>query len=403
MSKTPLSPAAAEAEAKRLAGLLSTGLLDSPPEEAFDRISRLAIRFLKVPVALVSLVDDRRQFFKSAIGLPEPWASQRETPLSHSFCQHVTATGEPLVVENAKLDERVCDNLAIPDLGVIGYLGMPITLNSGETIGSFCAIDGKPREWSDQEIATMQDLAHLVVSEIELRMANQSQADMMAIVSHDLKNPISALDLTSTMMARKLSSAATLEEARASLPLLFQRMKNTTSRMRQLVLEVLDQARADSGPLPIEVAQHSAREILSEAIEAVSARAEEKGVKLSFAPNFAELSIPCDRSRIAQVLGNIVNNAVEYTPAGGEVRVMAEAMGSKLCITVADQGPGIPVALRQKIFEKFWRAPGSGSRGHGLGLFIASKLMAAHNGSISVGGEDGKGAIFQIELPLSSS
>ena len=89
------------ADAGRLAALRRTGLLDTPPEEAFDRLARLVCRLLGVPAALVSLVEADRQFFKSAFGLPEPWATRRETPLSHSFCQHVVATSAPLVLDDA--------------------------------------------------------------------------------------------------------------------------------------------------------------------------------------------------------------------------------------------------------------------------------------------------------------
>jgi hypothetical protein len=92
--ETPLGSALRD-EA-RLAALWRTGLLDTPPEEVFDRLTRLTRRMLDAPVALVSLVEADRQFFKSALGLPEPWATRRETPLSHSFCQHVVATGAPL-------------------------------------------------------------------------------------------------------------------------------------------------------------------------------------------------------------------------------------------------------------------------------------------------------------------
>ena len=83
---------------RRIARLAETGLLDSPPDEAFDRFTRLAATFLQAPVALVSLVDDRRQFFKSACGLPPPWAEVRGTPLSHSFCKLVVKSGEVLAV-----------------------------------------------------------------------------------------------------------------------------------------------------------------------------------------------------------------------------------------------------------------------------------------------------------------
>ena len=94
--------AQALAEPGRLAALQAAALLDSPPDESFDRLTRLAAKLVNAPVALVSAVDTERQFFKSCLGLPEPWATRRETPLSHSFCQHVVAAREPVLVSDAR-------------------------------------------------------------------------------------------------------------------------------------------------------------------------------------------------------------------------------------------------------------------------------------------------------------
>ena len=163
----------------RLQALHDSALLDSPAEEAFDRITRLAQRLLSAPVALVSLVDDKRQFFKSAQGLTGPVAEARETPLSHSFCQHVVVTGKKLVVENAPEHSLVCDNLAIRDLGVIAYLGVPILSAQGERLGSFCAIDIVARQWTDEEVASLEDLGHMVNNEIALRTANRESAESL--------------------------------------------------------------------------------------------------------------------------------------------------------------------------------------------------------------------------------
>lgn len=153
----------------RLAALQAAGLLDEAPEAAFDRLTRLAATLLDVPVALISLVDDRRQFFTSAVGLAEPWASQRGTPLSHSFCQHVVADDAPLLVEDARVHPKVRDNLAIPDLGVIAYAGVPIRTTDNHVLGAFCAIGTTPRPWSDDEVALLAELAASFVREIELR------------------------------------------------------------------------------------------------------------------------------------------------------------------------------------------------------------------------------------------
>jgi GAF domain-containing protein len=108
---------------ERLRALAATGLMDSPPEDAYDRLTRLAAYLLEVPVALVTLLDAERQFFKSALGLPEPWQSRRSTPMSHAFCQHAVVTHEPLVVEDARKHPLLKNNAAIVDLGVIAYLG----------------------------------------------------------------------------------------------------------------------------------------------------------------------------------------------------------------------------------------------------------------------------------------
>jgi PAS domain S-box-containing protein len=152
----------------RLAALARTGLLDSPAEPSFDQLARLAAKVLRTPVALVSLVDDRRQFFKSCYGLHEPWAGRRGTPLTHSFCQHVVASREPLVIDDARLDPMVKDNLAVTEIGVIAYLGIPLVVE-GEVIGSFCAIDSRPRAWTPQDVEMLGDLAVAVVTEIKLR------------------------------------------------------------------------------------------------------------------------------------------------------------------------------------------------------------------------------------------
>ena len=162
----------------RLATLDQVELLDTPAEQAFDRLTQLASKIIGVPVSLVSLVDADRQFFKSFVGLPDPWASKRETPLSHSFCQYVAATNEPLIVTDAREDSVLKDNLAIPDLDVVGYLGMPLTLSNGVSLGSFCVIDDKPHNWTEQEIEIVRELAQSVMVEIELRLRQSSHKRM---------------------------------------------------------------------------------------------------------------------------------------------------------------------------------------------------------------------------------
>jgi two-component system cell cycle sensor histidine kinase/response regulator CckA len=164
----------------RLAALRQTALLDTPPEEGFDRLTRMAARLLGAPTSLISLVTDDRQFFKSAIGLPEPWASRRTAPVSFSFCSTVAGTGEPLVVEDARRHPLLSHSPAIRELGWVSYAGVPLITREGHVVGSFCVVDKMPRLWSERDIVLLQDLAASAVTEIELRreMAGRRQAEL---------------------------------------------------------------------------------------------------------------------------------------------------------------------------------------------------------------------------------
>jgi len=156
----------------RLASLRATGLLDSPPEEDFDRLARLAARLLDAPVALITLVDADRQFLKSAPGLTaSPWAETRETSLSHSICRHVVERQKPLVVDDLREHPVLRDSLAIPDLDIVAYAGVPLTRPDGHIMGSLCVTDRQPRHWMTDQVRTLEDLAHSVVTEMELRAA----------------------------------------------------------------------------------------------------------------------------------------------------------------------------------------------------------------------------------------
>src|ERR1700761_1006541 len=160
------------ASAERLAALRLAGLT-AAADEAMERFARLVARVLAVPVALVSLVEADRQVFPGMVGLAEPWATTRQTPLSHSLCQHVITSGSPLVLPDARLDERTCASLAIPDLGVVAYAGMPLTDGQGHVLGSLCAIDSRTRAWTPQQLADLDDLAAACSGELRLRIMSQ--------------------------------------------------------------------------------------------------------------------------------------------------------------------------------------------------------------------------------------
>jgi serine phosphatase RsbU (regulator of sigma subunit) len=161
--------------------------LDAVADVAFDRIAGLARTVLNVPVALVSLVDRERQVFPGQSGLPAPWCDSRSTPLTHSFCQHVVRTRAPLVVADARLDPALKSNLAITDIGVVAYAGIPLVDVNDVVVGSLCAIDTEPHEWRTAEISLLSDLAATCSAELQLRSvaasAGRAQRRTSALLS----------------------------------------------------------------------------------------------------------------------------------------------------------------------------------------------------------------------------
>ncbi len=157
------------ADPGRLAALRQTNMLDSPTEAVFDRLVRLAARVEGTPIALMSLMDRDRQFFKASFGVPEPWASTRETPVSQSICRHLVTTRQPLVISDVRWDPLGSDNRFMAELGAVAYLGVPLVASSGHVLGSLCVADRRPRDWTEDDVTSLTDLAGLAMDEIELR------------------------------------------------------------------------------------------------------------------------------------------------------------------------------------------------------------------------------------------
>lgn len=152
--------------AQRLAAVERTGLLDAAPRDILDRLCRVATNALETPVALVSLVDADRQFFTSCIGLADPYATARQTALSHSFCQYAVISRRPLVIGDAREHPVLKRNPAIEDLGVVAYAGVPLIDDDGHALGTFCVIDHEPRSWKRTEIELLEGLARAALAEV---------------------------------------------------------------------------------------------------------------------------------------------------------------------------------------------------------------------------------------------
>ena len=243
----------------RLTALKETGLLDSPLEASFDRFTRLVSMALRCEVSIMSLVDADRQFFKSATGLPEPYGTLRQTPLSHSFCQYVVTSGKLLRVADARLDPLVRENGAVSDLGVQAYLGVPIVTDDGFVLGSFCAISGHPREWSEQDLAILESINQAVLNEIRLRngttalranmrdllLAEKQRDEVLHLLVHDMR----------TLLAAVITSLELFEgsaEMNAENKEMFEIAQHGGEQLLGMLTEMLEVNRIESSELSLE-------------------------------------------------------------------------------------------------------------------------------------------------------
>lgn len=394
-------------DAGRLDQIQKLELVDSPAEEAFDRITRLAVGMLDVPVSIVSIVTTERQFFKSALGLGEPWASRRQTPLDHSFCKHVVVHNQPVVVSDARQDEVFRNNLAIPNLGVIAYLGFPLGLADGLPLGAFCVIDTKPRHWSEVDIQRVRDLSMLAANEIELRneiekvnQANVAKSEFLANMSHEVRTPLTSI-LGYADEILEVGGSDLDDETRQSLGVI----SNSGEHLLDLINGILDLSKIEAGKLTLRNTWYSPAELVADVIKTVRINSGDVAVELSGSIEVVE-EIEGDPTRVKQVLINLVGNAVKFTEQGSvQVDMCVEVDGQQhyLVTSIRDTGIGIPESQLEAIFEPFVQVDGSMKRrfgGTGLGLPVSRHIAREMGGDILVESTAGAGSCFTLKIPF---
>ena len=377
------------------------GLLDRLDEVSFTHLTELASNILKVPVSLVSIIDKQndRQFFKSIKGLQEPWRSRGETPLSHSFCQHVAHDDAPLIVENAPEYNRVKDNLAIPDLGVIAYLGVPIHDPQGRAIGALCAIDSSPKKWTDEDLVTLEKLALCVDDAIRLRSALKSseamreeQSDFTYAMSHDIKAPIFTLKTLLNELGPLFEEDNSEEHA-----MFLEKALQTTDRMEQKTTDILKYAYM--GRERNELERIDLNQIASEVIADLSGIIQSSDAHITI----GELpTIVANGYYMRLLFQNILSNALKFQPKGQkpEIEIKAQSDVYETVIDITDNGIGVDEKYQDQIFKLFGRLHTQKDfPGTGLGLAISAKIVSYMNGEISIQSKVGKGTTFSITLP----
>jgi signal transduction histidine kinase len=397
-NSTPLS----SNEDARLAALRSYNILDTAEEKDFDELTTLASAICQTPIALISLVDTKRQWFKSRVGL-----AASETPIEQSFCAHaIVSYDEIMVVDDAREDDRFADNpLVTGDSKIVFYAGVPLVNEDGFALGTLCVIDQKKKHLSDEQTAALKVLAKQVVDKLELRrkmadlqIANQELKDANVFIqkfastaAHDIKNPLSSILLTSQALKIRLHK---LQDESCSR--LIDLNITSTTRLISLLDEMLDYS-TDPSSLLIKKAKIDLKQTIKKVISMINT------------PDNLELILPDTNHQLTlsevafeQIFINLISNAIRYndkTQTTIAIRFIEDDVYYKF--EVEDNGIGIAEAYHEKIFSNSFTLKITdryNKKGTGIGLATVKDLVNALKGNIYVKSTQGIGTTFFVSI-----
>jgi signal transduction histidine kinase/ActR/RegA family two-component response regulator len=418
-------------EHQRLRVLRSYRVLDTGPEQDFDELVELASQICGMPVALISLVDQHRQWFKAKVG----YIDAPETPRDLAFCSHTILTDDILEVPDAREDQRFVDNPLVTSQTVIAYTGVPLIGQHGQRIGSLCVIDKQPRQLTDQQKKALHVIGRQVINQLELRKkvrqldtelaekqialereeaakqrANQAslvKSQFLAHMSHEIRTPLHGM----SGLIELLQETPLLPEQQSHL----EALASSAQNLRAIINDILDLAKIEAGKMSITPERVDLASVVREAFSLYEPTAIEQGLAFVLdLPADLPRYVLADPLRIKQVMLNLLNNAVKFTEAG-EIRLVLQVMAqtdkaAHLRLSVRDTGLGITPAQQERVLKEFEQADSSTAKkygGTGLGMAIVQKLvslMRGHMGIVSplvlspeVGGP---GTEFWIELTL---
>jgi signal transduction histidine kinase/PAS domain-containing protein len=276
----------------------------------------------------------------------------------------------------------------------------------GRALGTLTLVSTRSeRCYGQSDLAIAEELANLAALAVDnarlyehAQRAVQVRENVLAVVSHDLRNPLGAAELAATLLSQH---AAVRAEPRLTRQV--EIIQRATRRIERLISDLLDAASIQAGRLAVVTRPERLESIVIDALRAQAPLAERSGVRLDWEVETPDPCVLCDRDRVLQVLANLLGNALAVTDSGGSIAVRAQLRNGLAQLAVSDTGPGIRGEELPHLFEAYWSAPGAGKRGTGLGLYISKAIVEAHGGSIWVETELGKGSSFCFTLPLASS
>jgi signal transduction histidine kinase len=321
-----------------------------------------------------------------------------ELTIETTICNEIRDHGQIVIVENVAEDPHFANHHTPAQYGFQSYISCPITLPDGSFFGTLCAIDPRPNTLNTPEIIDMFRLfSELIAFHIDAhlkmeqdRHANELREQFIAVLGHDLRNPLASIDAGTRMLARTDLS----EKSKTVVDL----MRQSVVRMSGLIDNVLDFARGRlGGGLAVEQAE---RVPLRPVLEHVVAELRIAHPGRTIETDFADCLVRCDEGRMGQLVSNLVANALTHGSDDTPIRVRTADEGANFVVSVTNGGAPIPQAMRRDLFKPFVRAAvGHGREGLGLGLYIASEIVKAHGGRITVT-SDTRETCFTCTIPM---
>ncbi|MEW5892792.1 MAG: GAF domain-containing sensor histidine kinase [Pseudomonadota bacterium] len=390
-------------ERERQRALDELNILDTIEEPAYDDLTFLAAQICQTPIALVSLIDRERQWFKAHHGL-----AQREGPRELAFCAHAILNDDLLIVPDARKDARFHDNPAVTGAPHVKfYAGAPLILRDNIRVGTLCVIDDHARDLTEAQRQALAALARQVVSQMELRLRlqqlaqlDQAKDEFISMVSHELRTPLTSINGALALL--KSQSVGALTDQAAGLVDIAQR---NGERLLHIVNDILDLAKLEAGKLSLHLAPVDLAALLRQAIELNQPYCAKCKVvaKLRRIDDQAPLWVLADAQRLLQVMSNLISNAAKFSYPNDTVLVTLGREGDRARVGVTDHGPGIPPEKQQELFTKFRQLHDRQNTklpGTGLGLTICKLIVELHQGNIGCDSVPGTETTFYFTLPL---
>ena len=414
--KEPLLP---DNEPARLHALRSLDILDKAPDPALDELTRLASAIAHTPIALISLIEQDRQVFRSRCGIDDDSA-----PRATSFCGHAIHGSEPFIIEDAHEDARFFDNpLVLGPPHVRFYAGIPLTVRQ-HRIGTLCVVDRVARELPAEKIEALQSLARHVESYLELHhrlfqgqvqaleqarsqrqvidelhQSRELQERLSALVVHDLRSPLTVI----------MGNIRLLEMETPATPLTRTAVRDVVHSveiMNGMLADLLDIGRSSNDRLIFKPQEFDIRALVERTCERMRPVLRAEDFTLDVRIKLRDSTIQGGPDLIRRVLQNLLDNGLKYAPRGSELVVQVTDLGDPpdgIRLTVSDSGPGVPDLYKERIFEAYARLDREATRhsraSRGLGLAFCRLAVESHGGTIWVEDRPGGGSQFCVELP----